>query len=487
MINFKIIYRVLGGLLFQEAITMFVCMGIALYFEEDDILLFATSAILTILAGVMLKYWGRDAENRLSRRDACLLVSLIWVVYSLFATLPFLLGGYLHNFTDAYFEAMSGFTTTGASVIENVEALPHGILFWRSLTQWVGGLGIVFYTIALIPSVAGGSGTMRVFRAEATGPIRSKLTPKLSTNVRYIWFVYLFISLACFGCYMLFGMNWFEAMNYAMSSAATGGFSIHNDPIAFFNSPALEYITVFFCFLSGINFTLLYMSVLRGRVKTLFKDTEFQFYLCMLMACTAFIMVELIIHNHYEIEHAFRAAIFQVVSFTTTTGLFNDNAALWPHVTWVVLALCMFFGACSGSTSGGLKAVRGVMLFKVMRNELMQRLHPNAVLPLKINNINIPDRQRVSLLAFIAAYMLLFFLMVFVMIGLGIDNSNAITICLSTLSNVGPTLGTDIGPAMSWAQLPVIAKWLCTFMMLVGRLEIFTVLVVLTPSFWNRN
>lgn len=477
----------LGGLLFQEALTMFVCMGVALYFEEDDILLFATSGILTIFAGLMLKYFGRNANNSLSRRDACLLVTLLWVVYSLFATLPFLLGGYLHSFTDAYFEAMSGFTTTGATIIDDVEALPHGILFWRSLTQWVGGLGIVFSTIALIPSVAGGSGSIKVFRAEATGPIKSKLTPKLTTNVRYIWFIYMFISFACFGCYMLFGMNWFEAANYAMSSAATGGFSINNNSTEYFNSPALEYVTTFFCFLSGINFTLLYASVLKGRIKSLFRDSEFKFYLGMVLACTAFIMTELIVRNHYEIEHAFRSAIFQVVSFITTTGLFNDNAALWPHVTWVVLALCMFVGACSGSTSGGLKAVRAVMLFKVVKNELMQRLHPNAVLPLKINSVNIPDRQRVSLLAFLTAYMLIFFIMAFVMIASGIDNTNSITICLSTLSNVGPTLGTEIGPTMSWSQLPVFAKWMCTFMMLVGRLEIFTVLVVLTPSFWNRN
>lgn len=487
MINLKIIYRILGGLLFQEALTMFVCMGVALYFEEDDILLFATSGIVTILAGLLLKNRGRNADNRLSRRDSFLLVTLIWVVYSLFATLPFLLGGYLHSFTDAYFEAMSGFTTTGATIIDDVEALPHGILFWRSLTQWVGGLGIVFSTIALIPSVAGGSGSIRVFRAEATGPIKSKLTPKLSTSVRYIWFIYLFISVACFGCYMLFGMNWFEAINYAMSSAATGGFSINNNSTEYFHSPALEYVTTFFCFLSGINFTLLYASVLKGKIKSLFRDTEFKFYISVVLICTVFIMAELIIRNHYETEHAFRSAIFQVVSFITTTGLFNDNAALWPHVTWMVLALCMFVGACSGSTSGGLKCVRGVMLFKVVRNELMQRLHPNAVLPLKINNVNIPDKQRVSLLAFVTAYLVLFFIMAFVMIAIGIDNTNAITICLSSLSNVGPTLGTEIGPTMSWSELPVFAKWMCTFMMLVGRLEIFTVLVVLTPSFWTKN
>ena len=395
------------------------------------------------------------------------------------------LGGYLTTFTDAYFEAMSGFTTTGATIIDDVEALPHGILFWRSLTQWVGGLGIVFTTVALLPSVVKGS--TKVFAAEATGPIKTKLHPRLSTSVRWIWAVYLTITISCMICYKIFGMNYFEALNYAMSSAATGGFSVNNTSTEFFHSPALEYTTIFFCFISGVNFTLLYASVIKGRFINLWKDNEFKFYIGIVSIFTLFIMFELIVRNNYQTEHAFRSALFQVVSFITTTGLFNDNAALWPHVTWVVLALCMFIGACSGSTSGGLKCVRGVMLFKIIKNELLQRLHPNAVLPLKINGVNIPNPQRVSLLAFLTAYLLLFFLIAFVMISAGIDNTNAITICLSSMGNVGPTLGIEIGPTMSWASLPVFAKWMCSFMMLVGRLEIFSVLVILTPAFWTKN
>lgn len=487
MINYKIILRVLGSLLYGEAVTMLICMVVALCYQEDDILLFASSAIITVFAGAVLKFWGRKAENRLSRRDAYLLVSLVWIIYSLFATLPFLLGGYLHSFTDAYFEAMSGFTTTGATIIDDVEVLPHGILTWRSLTQWVGGLGIVFTVIALIPSVAGGSGSIRVFGAESTGPIKTKLQPKLSTSVRFIWLVYLALSVACFLSYKVFGMDWFDAANFTMSSVATGGFSTYNDSTEYFHSPSLEYVTTFFCFLSGTNFTLLYLTIFKRKWKSMFKDSEFRFYIIIVLLATAFIMCELIFRNHYALEHAFRSAIFQVVSFITTTGLFNDNAGVWPHVTWVVLAVCMFFGACSGSTTGGLKCVRCVMILKVLKNELMQRLHPNAVLPLKISGTNIPDKQRVSLLAFVTAYLLLFFIFAFVIIASGVDNTNAITICLSCLSNVGPTLGTEIGPTMSWAQLPAFIKWFCSFMMLVGRLEIFTVIVVLTPEFWRKN
>lgn len=487
MINYIIILRVLGSLLYGEAVTMLICMAVALCYQEDDILLFASSAIITVFAGAVLKFWGRKAENRLSRRDAYLLVSLVWIIYSLFATLPFLLGGYLHSFTDAYFEAMSGFTTTGATIIDDVEVLPHGILTWRSLTQWVGGLGIVFTVIALIPSVAGGSGSIRVFGAESTGPIKTKLQPKLSTSVRFIWLVYLALSVACFLSYKVFGMDWFDAANFTMSSVATGGFSTYNDSTEYFHSPSLEYVTTFFCFLSGTNFTLLYLTIFKRKWKSLFKDSEFRFYVIVVSLATAFIMGELIFRNHYAVEHAFRSAIFQVVSFISTTGLFNDNAGVWPHVTWVVLAVCMFFGACSGSTTGGLKCVRCVMILKVLKNELMQRLHPNAVLPLKISGTNIPDKQRVSLLAFVTAYLLLFFIFAFVIIASGVDNTNAITICLSCLSNVGPTLGTEIGPTMSWSQLPAFIKWFCSFMMLVGRLEIFTVIVVLTPEFWRKN
>ena len=343
----------------------------------------------------------------------------------------------------------------------------------------------MFTTVALLPSVV--TGSTKVFSAEATGPIKTKLHPRLSTSARWIWGVYLTITVACMFCYKIFGMNYFEAINYAMSSAATGGFSVNNTSTEFFHSPALEYTTIFFCFISGVNFTLLYASVIKGRLINLWKDNEFKFYLAIVSIFTLFITIELIIRNHYQVEHAFRSALFQVVSFITTTGLFNDNAALWPHVTWVVLALCMFIGACSGSTSGGLKCVRGVMLFKIIKNELTQRLHPNAVLPLKINGVNIPDSQRVSLLAFLTAYLLLFFLIAFVMISAGIDNTNAITICLSSMGNVGPTLGIEIGPTMSWSSLPVFAKWMCSFMMLVGRLEIFSVLVILTPAFWTKN
>lgn len=485
MINFKIVYKILGSLLFLEALMMLTCLGIALYFGEEDTFAFLVSIVVTVLCGIILGYKGRNAENIMSRRDSYLIVTLTWTVFSLFGTIPFLVGGYLHSFTDAYFETMSGFTTTGATIIDDVECLPHGILFWRSLTHWIGGLGIVFFTIAVLPQVVGGS--TKVFAAEATGPIKSKLSPRLSTSAKWIWLVYLFITFGGMAGFMLFGMNWFEGINYAMSTAATGGYSIYNDSIEHFHSPGMEYTATFFCFISGVNFTLFYCAVAKQNVKSLWRDTEFRLYLVLLALFTAFIMMELIMRNHYGLEHAFRSSLFSVVSFMTTTGLFNDDAGKWPHVTWVVLALCMLVGGCSGSTAGGMKCVRISMLFKVLRNELRQRLHPHAVLPLKISGVNITYPQRVSLLAFFTAYLLLIFISAFVMIAAGIDNTNAITIAMSCIGNVGPTLGLEIGPTMSWSMLPDFAKWICTIMMLFGRLEIFSVIVCLTPSFWTKN
>ncbi|MGI6232458.1 MAG: TrkH family potassium uptake protein [Prevotella sp.] len=485
MINFGIINKILGSLLFIEASLMVWCLGVAFYYNEDDIFAFGVAIIITVFCGFILKYLGRNAENRLSRRDSFLVVTLAWVLFSLFGTIPFLVGGYLNSFTDAYFETMSGFTTTGATIIDDVEQLPHGILFWRSLTQWIGGLGIVFFTIAIIPSLVNGS--IKVFSAEATGPIKTKLHPKLSMSAKWIWMVYLGISVCCLAGYKLCGMTWFEAINFTMTSTATGGFSIYNSSTEYFNSPAIDYVTTFFCFLSGVNFTLLYFSVAKLKLRDLFRDSEFRLYITLILCFTAFISFELITKNGYSLEHAFRSAIFQVVSFITTTGLFNDNAAVWPHVTWVILAICMFVGACAGSTSGGFKCVRVVMLLKITRNELRQRLHPNAVLPVKVNGQNITDRNRVSLLAFLVAYLILALTISVVMIYSGIDNTNAVTITLSCLGNVGPTLGTEIGPTMSWSMLPNLDKWFCSIMMLFGRLEIFTVVVILTPAFWKEN
>lgn len=485
MVNYGIIYKIIGQLLLLESLLMAVCIAVAVACHGDDVMPFLISAAVTACAGMVCRYFGRNAGNNLSRRDAYLVVTATWVIFSFFGMLPLLVGGYVTSVADAYFETMSGFTTTGATILDDVERLPHGILFWRSLTQWIGGLGIVFFTIAILPSMVGGS--MKVFAAEATGPFKSKMHPRLTTSAKWLWSIYLALTLACILSYWLAGMGWFNSINYSMSTTATGGFALHNNSTEYFASPAIEYVSVVFQFLSGMNFVLLYAALFRGRVMALFRNSEFRLYVLVVALSTAFIMYLLVSSCGYSLEPAFRSAVFQVVSFITTTGLFNDDAGQWPHITWVVLGCCMFIGACAGSTSGGFKCVRGVMVFKVIHNELRHLLHPNAVLPVKVSGQAVPPSKISSLLAFFAVYVLMCLVAATIMIASGIDNTNAITIALSCMSNVGPTLGTEIGPVMSWSGLPDAIKWICSLLMLMGRLEVMTVLVLFTRSYWKEN
>ena len=485
MVNFRIISKIIGSLLLIEALFMSLCALVAFSYHEDDLMAFLVSLLVTFGSGFFFLYLGRDADNSLNRRDAYVVVTAAWAVFSFFGMFPFLIHGSITNITDAFFESTSGFTTTGATIINDVEILPHGILFWRSLTQWIGGLGIVFFTIAILPSLVGGS--VKVFAAEATGPIKAKMHPRLTTTAKWIWSIYLILTLACVLSYCAAGMNWFEALNYAMTTTATGGFAIHNESTEYFHSPTIDYISITFQFLSGINFTLLYLSIVKMRLKALLTNSEFKLYVSVVIGATLWIMYLLLTRMGYDLEHAFRAALFQVVSFITTTGMFNEDAGTWPHITWVILGVVMYLGACAGSTSGGFKCIRGVMLLKVVRNNFRQILHPNAVLPVKINGMSIPQSKLVALFAFFTLTMLMTLVTATIMIVAGIDNTNAITIALSCVSNVGPTLGTQIGPVMSWSILPEHIKWILCPLMLMGRLEIMTVLVLFTPTFWKEN
>ena len=484
MINFSIISKILGSLLFIEAFFMACCLVMALVFGEDDVMAFVLSTLLTFGSAFVFLFFGHNAHNSLSRRDAYVVVTLTWVVFSFFGMFPFLIHGSLTSVTDAYFETMSGFTTTGATIIDDVESLPHGLLFWRSMTQWIGGLGIVFFTVALLPQLVGGS--VKVFAAEATGPMRSKMHPRLSTTAKWIWSIYILLTVACGLSFWLAGMEWFEATNYSMSTTATGGFSIHNGTI-FLASPLIEYLAILFQFLAGINFTLLYMATFKWKLGTLLRNSEFRFYLLVIVLSTAVIMGLLISQMGYSVEPAFRSALFQVVSFITTTGLSNTDAGAWPHITWIILALLMFVGACAGSTTGGFKSIRVLMLLKVMRNEFRHILHPNAVLPVKLSGQSIPQGKLVSLLAFFTLYAIALLIVMTIMTVAGVDVTNAVTISLSLICNVGAGLDTNIGPQMSWADLSIGIKWLCSLLMLVGRLEIVAVLVLFTRSFWKEN
>ncbi len=485
MVNFRIISKIIGSLLFVEALFMGWCLAVAFLHHEDDVLAFLLSMLLTFGFGFLFLFLGRGAANTLSRRDAYVVVTAVWVIFSVFGMVPFLIHGSITNLTDAFFETMSGFTTTGATILDDVELLPHGILFWRSLMQWIGGLGIVFFTIAILPSLVGGS--VKVFAAEATGPIKAKMHPRLSTSAKWIWSIYLLLTIGCGVSFWAVGLDWFDALNYSMTTTATGGFSIHNDGLLHYDLASVDYIAIAFQFLSGINFTLLYMSIFKLRITALLKNSEFRLYIVVVAGATLWIMYLLLTRMDYPLEQAFRNALFQVVSFMTTTGMFNDEVGLWPHITWVILGVVMFLGACAGSTSGGFKCIRGNMLLQVVHNNFRQILHPNAVLPVRINGQSIPQSKLVALFAFFVLAILMMLFTATAMIVAGVDITNAATIALSCVSNVGPSLATKIGPELSWSVLPDAIKWLLCLLMLMGRLEIMTVLVLFTRTFWKEN
>lgn len=484
MINWKIISKILGSLLFIEAFFMALCLVMTLIYGETDMLVFIISTAVTASGASLFRYMGHDAENSLNRRDAYVVVTLTWVVFSAFGMLPFLIQGTPGNIADAYFETMSGFTTTGATVIDDVESLSHGLLFWRSLMQWIGGLGIVFFTVALLPSLVGGS--VKVFAAEATGPIRSKMHPRLSTSAKWIWSIYGLLTLACGLSFWACGMDWFDATNYSMTTTATGGFSTHNGSV-FLASPTIEYLAILFQFLAGINFTMLYMCFFKFKFNMIARNSEFKLYVLTILLATVCIMGLLMTQMGYDLEEALRSALFQVVSFITTTGLSNTDAGMWPPLTWAILGLLMFMGACAGSTTGGFKSIRMLMLLRVLRNEFHHILHPNAVLPVRIGEQTVSQSRLVTLLAFFTLYVCMLLLTTLIMVLSGVDATNSITIAFSLISNVGAGLDTNIGPQMSWADLGDGTKWLCSFLMLVGRLEIMAVLVLFTRDFWKRN
>ena len=485
MMNTKLIFKILGGLLNIEAAFMALCLVMSLCYRESDMLPLAITVGVTLVAALAFRLLGRRASNTLSRRDAYLLVTIVWIAFAAFGSMPFLLGGYITNVADAFFEAMSGLTTTGATTIDHVEGLPHGVLLWRSLTQWIGGLGIVFFTIAILPSFVGGS--VKIFAAEATGPVQSKLQPRLTMSAKALWGVYLVLTVGCALCFFCFGMGGFDAINYAMTITATGGFATHDASTGYFNNPAIDYTAIVFMFVSGVSFAMLYAALFKGRIKHLFKNAEFRFYSLLTLVSTGIIVLFLLRYNDYSVGDAIRYSLFQVVSFITTTGMFNEDAAQWHHITWVVLSLCMFFGGCAGSTAGGFKCARGVIALKILRNEILHRLHPKAILPVKVNDLTVNTSGQITLIAFLMVYFMLCFIAYFIMILVGVDSTNSFTIALSCASNVGPTLGLEIGPTMSWSILPMFVKWILSALMLMGRLEIFTVLVIFTPAFWKNN
>ena len=484
MFHPKVIFRVIGMLLLIEALFMLLCVGVALFYNDNTVHPLLSSTGIVSLTGSVLITLCKGGDRNVSFKDGYIVVSLCWIVFSLFGTLPYILSGGISDFTDAFFETMSGFTTTGATILENIESLPKSILFWRMLTHWVGGLGIVFFTVAIFPMF--GLNDIKLFSAESVGPMRSKLHPRISVTARWILTIYIALTIICAISLNVAGMDWFDSVCHSMSTIATGGFSTKQASIAAFNSPAIEYVLTFFMFVSGVNLSLLYLALFKFKPMTLLRDTEFKTYLMIVAVFTIAIGAGLFFTTDEGGEGAFRASLFQVVSVQTTTGFATVDYAAWMPLLWLLLCALMFFGACSGSTSGAMKCVRISILFKVVWNEFKRIVHPNAVIPVRMSKRVIPTAVQSAILAYTVIYIFTLVAGLFVNMAFGIDFLDSFSLSVASVGNVGPALG-NYGPMDSFALLPDGVKWFSAFQMLVGRLEFFAVLLLFTPVFWKRR
>ena len=483
MINFKTIIRIIGILLLLETVMFLVCSSVSFYYRESDMLDFWKAGGITAGIGLLLAALGKGGERQLTRRDGYVLVSFAWVAFSLFGMLPFYIGGYIPDIADAFFETMSGFSSTGATILDDIESLPHGILFWRSMTQWIGGLGIIMFTIAVLP-IFGVSG-LQVFAAEASGPTHDKVHPRIGITAKWIWSIYTGITTLLVCLLMLGGMDWFDSICHAFATTGTGGFSTKQASVAYYNSPYIEYVISIFMFISGINFTLVLLFVNR-KFKKFIGNAELKFYFGSVVLFTAVIAIVLYYTSPMGMEESFRKSLFQVISLHTSTGFATDDYMQWSPVLWGLLTIIMLMGACAGSTTGGLKCIRMVILTKVSRNEFKHILHPNAILPVRINKQVISPSIVSTVLAFCFIYISIIVIGTLLMMAMGDGAEESMGCVISSIGNMGPGLG-ETGPAYSWNALPDAAKWLLSFLMLLGRLELFTVLLLFTPDFWKRN
>lgn len=417
-----------------------------------------------------------------SRYEAYIVVALSWVFFTVFGMFPYLLGGYIPNITDAFFETMSGFTTTGATILDNIESMPYGILFWRSLTQWIGGLGIVCFSIALLPEF--GVSSQMLYLSEATGVTHNKICPKTRVMARYIFLVYILLTVIESALLKVGGMSLFDAVCHSMATIATGGFSTKQESIAYWHSPYIEYVVSLFMLLSAINFSL-YIVALRGSWKQLWQNVELRWFASSAGLLTLIISTALILNNGYGVEEAFRKSLFQVATCHTSCGFATDDYNLWPSFTWMLLIFAMLSGGCTGSTSGGIKNLRMVIVALCIRNQFRQILHPRAVLPIRAGSMF--DNKLVTMvLVFFAAYMSVAFIGWTLLMAFGVGLTEAMSTVISAMGNVGPGLGS-FGPAFSWAALPDATKWILSSLMLIGRLEIFGFLLIFYKSTWSGS
>ena len=484
--NTRMVFRTMGALLLIEAVFMAMALGVSLWYNEADNDVFLLSTIITLLAGVIGLLVGRRAESRMGEREGYVIVAMVWVVFSAFGLLPYYLSGQVPTLTDAWFESMSGFTTTGATIIPDLEVITHGLLFWRSLTQWIGGMGIIVLSIAILPIF--GLNGMQLYAAEVSGLTYEKLSPRIADTAKMMWTTYVLLTAAEVLALWLCGMDVFDAVCHSFSTIATGGFSTHNNSLEFYDSAAIHYIVTFFMFISGINFVLL-IYLLRGKARYFFKDEELRWYSVAVAIFAVLLTLGLYIArpgwSGVEMERAFRDSLFTVISSMTSTGYTISDYMYWPVVAWVVIFFLMLTGACAGSTAGGIKWVRLAIILKNGVAEFQRRIHPNAIIPVRLNEKTVPQQTINNIMAFLIFYVFIIAVTVVIFCATGVDFDEAIGSAVSAIGNVGISIG-QFGPAGTYATFPTVAKWVMSFVMLIGRLEIFTILLLFTKALWRK-
>jgi len=458
-------------------------ISFSIYYSEDDIFPLLISGMGTCLIGIIIWYWTRKTDRlELGKREGYLIVTLGWVTMSLFGSIPFVLHGSIPSFTDAFFETMSGFTTTGASILNDIESLPHGLLFWRSFTQWIGGMGIIVLSLAILPLL--GIGGMQLYAAEVPGITKDKLHPRVKETAKRLWIIYLAFTIAETILLMVGGMTFFDAINHSFTTMATGGFSTKNSSTAYFTSPFIQYVFIFFMFFAGMNFTLHYLAIHKkfSFVKT---NDEFRYYILFILVLAVFITLTHLPYVDFHPEESFRQSLFHVVSLVTTTGYVSSDYENWAVFSRMIFFILLFIGGSAGSTGGGIKIVRHLLLFKNGYLELKRLIHPRAVIPVRLNGKSVSPEIISNVQAFFIIYILLFVLGSIILSLMGVDFISSVGAVATCIGNVGPGIGT-VGPVANFSHLPDLSKWLLSFFMLVGRLELFTVLIIFTPYFWKK-
>ncbi len=481
-VNIKVIFRVLGSLLIIEAIFLTISLVVSLIYKENDYTAFIKTIIIALSLGILARLTTRKTNTRIGKREGYIIVSMVWIVFSFVGSLPFIFSGEIPDLTNAFFETMSGFTTTGSSILNDIESLPHGILFWRSIIQWMGGMGIIVLSLAVLPIL--GIGGMQLFTAEVPGPVPDKIHPRVKETAKRLWLIYLILTTVETILLSLGDMNFFDALNHSFTTMATGGYSTKQASIAYYDSPYIHYIITLFMFIAGINFTLVYFG-LKLKFKKIYKNEEFKYYFSFILFFIIVTAIVLYYTGNFGAEKSFRDAAFQVVSLITTTGFATADYLKWIPFLGIFLFAAMFIGGSAGSTGGGMKVMRIVLLIKNSWAEFKRLVHPNAVIPVRFNGNTVSPQIIRNILAFIVFYLSIFIIGTLIMAAMGLDLESSMGSVIATLGNIGPAIG-DVGPAENFYNIPAAGKWFLSFLMLVGRLELFTVIILFSPVYWKN-